>query len=228
MITSLRTTIMAAFCMAALAVVGVADAANEKERVRDRFGGTYELAVDCSPYGYAFEVLVAGSERGSITDVLDGEGNLLRTVLHISLEETNVNERRGEDACAQGPRAECLGLHDERPNRDRARVHGKGGRGEGVPGHRPDRHLHRHERGALRRGAARRLLRRRDRPDRVRDAGGAVKELCRTEVRDVEIEAAALGRCLDLHDLELDHAAARGRDLDGLALLAPDDRLADG
>ena len=91
MITSLRTTIMAAFCVAALAVVGVADAANEKERVRDRFGGTYELAVDCSPYGYAFEVLVAGSERGSITDVLDGEGNLLRTVLHISLEETNVN-----------------------------------------------------------------------------------------------------------------------------------------
>ena len=102
MITSLRTTIMAAFCMAALAVVGVADAANEKERVRDRFGGTYELAVDCAPYGYAFEVLVAGSERGSITDVLDGEGNLLRTVLHISLEETNVTSVAGRTLALKG------------------------------------------------------------------------------------------------------------------------------
>ena len=98
MITSLRTTIMAAFCMAALAVVGVADAANEKERVRDRFGGTYELAVDCAPYGYAFEVLVAGSESGSITDVLDGEGNLLRNGASHLPGGDEREQRRGEDA----------------------------------------------------------------------------------------------------------------------------------
>src|SRR4029079_15010343 len=46
------------------------------------------------------------------------------------------------------------------------------------------------------------------------------------QASDVTSDTATSGR-LDLHDLELDHGAAGGRDLDGLALLATDDRLAD-
>ena len=79
-----------------LAFAGVAEAATGTERVRDRFGGPYAFANPCAPHGYAFDVLIDGSDRWSITDVFDADGNLLRTVFHISFTETNTNSVTGK------------------------------------------------------------------------------------------------------------------------------------
>ena len=84
-----------AIVSAALAFSGVAGASTGTERVRDRFGGTYAFAIPCTPFGYAFDVLIDGEDRWSITDVFDAGGNLLRTEFHTSFTETNTNSVTG-------------------------------------------------------------------------------------------------------------------------------------
>ena len=85
-----------AIVSAALAFVGVAEATPGTERVRYDFGGPYGFAIPCSPYGYAFDVLIDGRERWLITDVFDAEGTLLRTEFHFSFTETNTNSVTGK------------------------------------------------------------------------------------------------------------------------------------
>lgn len=85
-----------AIVSATLAFAGVAEAATETERVRDRFGGSYAFANPCAPYGYAFDVLIDGRDRWSITDVIDADGTLVRTEFHISFTETNTNSVTGK------------------------------------------------------------------------------------------------------------------------------------
>ena len=92
----IRTIVVAACAALALGVAGVAGASQGNDRVVDRFAGPYALAVDCAEFGpYAFEVLVEGTERGSVTDVFDSEGTLVRTDVHISFQETNTNSVTG-------------------------------------------------------------------------------------------------------------------------------------
>jgi hypothetical protein len=85
-----------AIVSAALAFAGAAEAAAGTERVRDRFGGSYAFANPCAPFGYAFDVLIDGNDRWSITDVFDADGTLLRTEFHFSFTETNTNSLTGK------------------------------------------------------------------------------------------------------------------------------------
>lgn len=72
------------------------------ERVRDQFGGPYSFSVPCEPYGYAFDVLVEGSDRFVITDVFDESGTLIRTEIRASLTETNTNSVTGKSLTLKG------------------------------------------------------------------------------------------------------------------------------
>ena len=92
----------AAALVTSLLVTSVAVAAKSQERVRDRFEGPYSFAVDCAPYGHAFEILVDGSERGTITDVFDEAGTLVQTRFHISLHETDTNSVTGKTFSLKG------------------------------------------------------------------------------------------------------------------------------
>jgi hypothetical protein len=85
-----------AIVSAALAFSGVAGASTGTERVRDRFGGSYAFAIPCTPFGYAFDVLIDGDDRWSITDIFDADGTLVRTEFHISFTETNTNSVTGK------------------------------------------------------------------------------------------------------------------------------------
>lgn len=85
-----------AIVSAALAFSGVAGASTGTGRVRDRFGGSYAFAIPCTPFGYAFDALIDGQDRWSITEVFDADGSLVRTEFHISFTETNTNSVTGK------------------------------------------------------------------------------------------------------------------------------------
>lgn len=85
-----------ALVSAALAFASVAEASPGTERVRSDFGGSYAFANPCAPFGYAFDVLIDGRDRWSITDVFDADGTLVRTEFHISFTETNTNSLTGK------------------------------------------------------------------------------------------------------------------------------------
>ncbi|MGI8972801.1 MAG: hypothetical protein ACR2HI_01335 [Gaiella sp.] len=100
----LRTMIVAACAALVLGSAGVAGASNGKDRVLvERFGGEYSFGVDCAEFGpYSFEILVEGEDRGSVTDVFDGDGALVQTVFHISLQETATNAVTGRELSLKG------------------------------------------------------------------------------------------------------------------------------
>ena len=98
-----RTTLaLLTLLVASALVLPAVGGAAAVERIRERFGGPYSLAVPCDPYGHAFDVLVEGDDRGSITDVLDESGTLIREELHISLTEANTNSVTGKTLSLKG------------------------------------------------------------------------------------------------------------------------------
>jgi len=83
----------------AVAVVGLsasAEAAQKQRVLVDRFTDTYADSVDCSAYGpHAFDNEFSGREKITVTDVLDAEGELLQTVFHAVIQETQRNSVSG-------------------------------------------------------------------------------------------------------------------------------------
>jgi hypothetical protein len=88
-----------AIAATALCVLGTgasAEAAGKQRIVVERFSNTYELAVDCEPFGpYAFDVLVSGREHVTVTDVVADDGTVLQTVVHMRFIESNTNSESG-------------------------------------------------------------------------------------------------------------------------------------
>ena len=84
---------------AALCVFGTgasAEAAGTKRIVVEQFSQTYELAVDCRPFGpYDFDVLVSGREHVTVTDVVADDGSVLQTVVRYRFTETDTNSESG-------------------------------------------------------------------------------------------------------------------------------------
>jgi hypothetical protein len=88
-----------ATAVAALCVLGTAasaEAAGKDRIVVERFSNTYELTVDCQPFGpYDFDVLVSGREHVTVTDVVADDGTLLQTVVQVRFTESNTNSESG-------------------------------------------------------------------------------------------------------------------------------------
>lgn len=99
----MRKRIAAAVAIGALGLAGSAAAAAKQRVVVDRFTDTYADAVDCSEYGpYDFFNEFSGREKVTVTDVLDGEGELLQTVFHLVLQETQTNSVSGGTLALKG------------------------------------------------------------------------------------------------------------------------------
>lgn len=90
---SLATT-LATLCV--LASGAPAEAAGKTRTVVEQFSDTYELTIDCEPFGpYDFDVLVSGREYVTVTEVAAADGTVLQTVVHARFVETNTNSRSG-------------------------------------------------------------------------------------------------------------------------------------
>jgi hypothetical protein len=88
----MRKLFGAAIATLVLVTAGGAAAAQKQRVVVDRFSDTYSDAVDCADFGpYAFTNLFEGRQRVTVTEVLDGEGNLLQIVFHTTIQETQTN-----------------------------------------------------------------------------------------------------------------------------------------
>ena len=100
----MKTMIGAVCAVLVLGSAGVAGASNGKDRVLvEHFGGDYSFGVNCAEFGpYDFDNLVEGTDRGTVTDVFDGEGTLVQTVFHISLQETSTNAVTGRELSLKG------------------------------------------------------------------------------------------------------------------------------
>jgi len=56
----------------------------------------YEFSVDCSPYGFAFELDVQGQESVWVETFYDEAGNPVKFVVHDSFTETDTNSVTGK------------------------------------------------------------------------------------------------------------------------------------
>lgn len=56
----------------------------------------YEFSVDCSPYGFAFELDVQGQELVWVETFYDEAGNPVKFVVHDSFTETDTNSVTGK------------------------------------------------------------------------------------------------------------------------------------
>ena len=96
-------SIAAVTAIVVLVATAPAGAARKQRIVAERFTEPYAFAVECGdfgPYGFANEV--DGTQRVRVTDVLDAEGTLLQTVLHIGLQETDTNSETGTTVPLKG------------------------------------------------------------------------------------------------------------------------------
>ena len=92
----MRRLSIAATAACTLGLAASAQAAGTQRVVVDRFTGQFEFSVDCSDFGpYNFSNLVAGRQKMTVTEVRDGSGELLQTVFHINVQETETNSETG-------------------------------------------------------------------------------------------------------------------------------------
>ena len=92
----MRKRIGVAVVIGVLGLSASAGAAQKQRVVVDRFTDTYADAVDCSEFGpYDFMNEFSGRQKVTVTDVLAGDGELLQTVIHIVLQETERNSETG-------------------------------------------------------------------------------------------------------------------------------------
>ena len=94
----------AAMLVAALAVAGVASASGGTSRVVvESFSESYAFSVDCAEVGeFDFSVGVEGEQKVRVTDVVAADGELLQTVLHIVIRETDTNSVSGKSLRLHG------------------------------------------------------------------------------------------------------------------------------
>lgn len=101
-----RTTITrlaAATVATAVAITAPAAGAGKQRVVVDRFSGPFAGSVDCADYGpYDFTNEYAGHEKVTVTEVLSRDGDLLQTVFHINLAETETNSETGASLSMKG------------------------------------------------------------------------------------------------------------------------------
>lgn len=99
----MRKLFGAALAALVLVTAGGAAAAQKQRVVVDRFSGPYSDSVDCSQFGpYDFTNHFEGREKVTVTEVLDGEGNLLQTVFHIAVQETQTHSGTGASIPLKG------------------------------------------------------------------------------------------------------------------------------
>ena len=92
----MRRLSIAATAACTLGLAASAQAAGTQRVVVDRFTEQFEFRVDCSDFGpYNFSNLVAGRQKVTVTEVRDGSGELLQTVFHINVQETETNSETG-------------------------------------------------------------------------------------------------------------------------------------
>jgi hypothetical protein len=95
----------------AIAVLAIASAAQATPPTHEDIGTIpYEFAVDCSPYGFAFENQVVGEEEVSIDTFFDAQGEPRRVVVHDSFLETDTNSVTGKTMRFSGNRVETFDL----------------------------------------------------------------------------------------------------------------------
>jgi len=90
-----RALAVAGVALAALAITAAATAGtpptNEKVVVIP-----YAFTVDCSPYGFAFSIIVQGEETDRIQTFYDAGGNPVKVVDHGGFVETDTNSVTGK------------------------------------------------------------------------------------------------------------------------------------
>jgi hypothetical protein len=95
--------ICAAAIAASLLVAAPAGAAQTERVVVERHSDTYEFPIDCAEFGpFAFDNLVSGREHVRVIDVSARDGELLQTIFHINLRETDANSITGKALTLHG------------------------------------------------------------------------------------------------------------------------------
>jgi hypothetical protein len=95
----MRKLMVAALAVTALCAAATAQAGQKQRVVVERFSEPYELAIGC-PQG--FDILIDGTQRVRVTDVLSGDGELLQTVFQIGIQESNANSVSGAEIALKG------------------------------------------------------------------------------------------------------------------------------
>ena len=95
----MRKLMVAALAATALCAAATAQAGQKQRVVVERFTDAYDLVVGC-PQG--FDILVEGTQRIRVTDILSGDGELLQTVFQIVIAETNSNSLSGTEMALRG------------------------------------------------------------------------------------------------------------------------------
>ena len=94
---------MAAAAVAVLGSSATAQGAMKERVVVERFTDSFAFSIDCAEFGpYAFENQVSGTQRIRVVEVLDQDGELLQTVFHIAIRETETNSVTGKSLRLSG------------------------------------------------------------------------------------------------------------------------------
>jgi hypothetical protein len=95
----------------AIAVLAIASAAQATPPTHEDLGTIpYEFAVDCSPYGFAFENEIVGEEEVSIDTFFNSQGDPRRVVVHDSFLETDTNSVTGKTMRVRGNQVQTFDL----------------------------------------------------------------------------------------------------------------------
>lgn len=99
----MRKLFISVIAIVALTGSASAQAAPKERVVVDRFTESYESTVDCGDFGpYEFKNQFAGVQKVTVTDVFARDGELLQTVLHFNVRETQTNSVSGATLSLKG------------------------------------------------------------------------------------------------------------------------------
>lgn len=87
---------VAAVAACTLGLAGTAQGAGKERVIVDRWTESGGGVVDCSEFGpYEFENHFSGTQKITVTDVFSRDGELLQTIVHANLQETEMNSVTG-------------------------------------------------------------------------------------------------------------------------------------